>query len=60
MQNYLTMTKERWDAIDEGRKGRIAHTWPSEGLFDKWVGRRTLKAGKRRLVEGIDFVIVDG
>lgn len=57
MQNVLKITKKRWESYPESRKGRITNTWPEEGLLKHWEGRRTLRAGNARLVEGIDFIV---
>ena len=58
MQVYICrFTKSQWDGFDDAQKGRVTHDFNPGRLPGQFVGLRTLRAGGRRMVEGLDFVV---
>ena len=50
-------TRQQWDGFDRAKKGRITHDYNPGHLPGHFLGLRTLQLGKRRIVEGLDFVV---
>ena len=53
----FTLTDSEWGSIPDNMKGRIRGDYNPGRLPGIMVGNRTLKVGKKMLIEGIDFTI---